>query len=286
MNSKIKLARSISTLTNPPIICIPLFLIICLSLSVNNLWDFPLLELVSLVFTTILPLAIILYWAEKSNNDKDISNREDRQVPLIIGTVSYFLGYILSSYLGLNEFLICLLLCYSINTFIVMLITRKWKISIHTTGLSGPVCALIILLGSIGAIFGLLYPIIIWARITLKKHTMSQAIIGGIFGFVFTAVEIFTFIYVFNLNVGNIYPFLEVCGLILAIVITPTILWLLSRFEIKNPLIFYLIEIIVFCFFLAITPITTTLIYVLTSMVSIYIANMGGVKFKWYGVIR
>ncbi len=286
MNSKLKLAKTISSFTNPPIICIPLFLIICTSLSINNLWDFPLLELVSLIFTSILPLVIILYWAKKSNNDNDISNREDRFVPLLIGTISYFLGYLISLYLGLNEFLTYLLLCYTINTFIVMLITRKWKISIHTTGLSGPVCALIILLGPIGAIFGLLYPLIIWARVALKKHTMSQAICGGIFGFIFTAVEMFIFIYLLNLNTGNIYPFSEVCGLILAIVITPTILWILSHFEAKNPLIFYLTEIIVFCFFLAVTPITTTIIYVLTSIVSIYIANMGGVKFKWYGVIR
>ena len=286
MNSKQKLSRTVSTLTNPPIICIPLFLIICISLSINDLGDFPLLELVSLVFTSILPLAIILYWAEKTNNDRDISNREDRFIPLIIGTISYFLGYLISSYLGLNEFLTYLLLCYSINTFIVMLITRKWKISIHTTGLSGPVCALIILLGPVGAIFGLLYPLIIWARVTLKKHTMSQAICGGIFGFIFTAVEMFMFIYLLNLNVSNIYPFLEVCSLILAIVITPAILGILTHFKVENPLIFYLIEIIAFCFFLAVTPITTTLIYVITSIASIYIANMGGVKFEWYGIIR
>ena len=167
-----------------------------------------------------------------------------------------------------------------------MLITRKWKISIHTTGLSGPVCALIILLGPVGAIFGLLYPLIIWARVTLKKHTMSQAICGGIFGFIFTAVEMFMFIYLLNLNVSNIYPFLEVCSLILAIVITPAILGILTHFKVENPLIFYLIEIIAFCFFLAVTPITTTLIYVITSIASIYIANMGGVKFEWYGIIR
>ena len=91
-------------------------------------------------------------------------------------------------------------------------------ISVHTTGLSGPVCALIILLGPVGAVFGLIYPVLIWSRVTLKKHTMAQAITGGVFGFIMTAVEMFLFIFMFNLDVGNIYPFFHVCGFILAIV--------------------------------------------------------------------
>ena len=89
MNSKLRLAKTVSNLTNPPIICIPLFLIICLTISWDNLGKFPALELISIIFTSILPMAIILYWAKKTGNDKDISNRKDRKTPLIVGTISY-----------------------------------------------------------------------------------------------------------------------------------------------------------------------------------------------------
>ena len=75
MNSKLRLAKTISTFTNPPIICIPLFIIICLTLSIDNLWQFPVLEMISLIFASILPMAIILYWAKKTGNDRDISRR-------------------------------------------------------------------------------------------------------------------------------------------------------------------------------------------------------------------
>ncbi|MBR0271007.1 MAG: hypothetical protein IJQ68_03325 [Methanobrevibacter sp.] len=286
MNSKLRLAKTISTFTNPPIICIPLFFIISLVLSLNNLWDFPLMELISIIFASVLPMAIILYWAKKTGNDKDISNREDRFTPLIVGTVSYFIGFLVSWTLGLSDFLTFLFLCYTINTFIVMIITRQWKISIHTTGLSGPVCALIILLGPIGAIFALLYPVLIWSRVTLKKHTMAQAIAGGVQGFFLTAIEMFIFISVFNLNVGNIYPVLYVFAFILAIIFTPVVLGIFSYRKIANALIFYLVEIIGFCFFLAVTPIDVTVIFVLTTIVSIYIANYAGERFDWYNVIR
>ena len=286
MKSKLRLAKTISTFTNPPIICIPLFIIICLTLSIDNLWEFPVLELISIIFASILPMAIILFWAKKTGNDNDISKRQDRPIPLIVGTVSYFIGFLISRFLGLNDFLTFLLLCYSINTFIVMLITTQWKISIHTTGLSGPVCALIILLGPIGALFGLLYPVLIWSRVTLKKHTMSQAIAGGVFGFIMTAVEMFLFIFIFNLNVGNIYPFAYVCGFILAIIFTPIVLGIFTYFNFHNPLIFYLVEIIGLCFFMAVTPIDVIIIYALTTIVSILISNYAGERFEWYKIIK
>lgn len=281
-----KVAKTISTFTNPPILCIPLFFIICLILSADNLWEFPLMELVSLVFASILPMAIILYWAKRTGSDKDISNRQDRFTPLVIGSASYFIGFLISRFLGLNDFLTFLFLCYSINTFIVMLITRHWKVSVHTTGLSGPVCALIMLAGPFGAVFAVLYPILIWSRVTLKKHTMAQAITGGVQGFILTAFELYLFIFLFNLNVGNIYPFAHVCAFILAIVFTPVVLGIFTYKKINNALAFYLAEIIGLCFFMAVTPIDVTLIYVLISLASISISFYAGERFAWHDIVK
>lgn len=127
--NKLKIAKTISTITNPPIICIPLFFIICLVLSFENgmfnFNKFIVLELISLIFASILPMAIIVYWAKKLNTDKDISNRQDRFTPLVVGIVSYFIGFLVSLALGLSDFLTALLLCYSINTGVVLLITAK-----------------------------------------------------------------------------------------------------------------------------------------------------------------
>ena len=286
MNSKLKIAKTISTFTNPPIICIPLFLIICLTLSINNLWEFPLLELISIVFASILPMAIILFWAKKTGDDNDISTRQNRYIPMIIGTASYFIGFLISLYLKVNPFLTFLMLCYAVNTFIMMLITTQWKISIHTTGLSGPVCALIILLGPIGALFGLIYPVLIWSRVTLKKHTMAQAIAGGVVGFFLTAIEMFLYMTLFNVDISSLYPFLYVCGFILAIIFTPVVLGALTYLNQTNSLIFYLVEIIGLCFFMAFCPIDVIIIYILTTIVSIYISNYAGARFEWYKIIK
>lgn len=289
--NKLKIAKTISTITNPPIICIPLFFIICLVLSFENgmfnFNKFIVLELISLIFASILPMAIIVYWAKKLNTDKDISNRQDRFTPLVVGIVSYFIGFLVSLALGLSDFLTALLLCYSINTGVVLLITAKWKISVHTTGLSGPVGALILLLGPIGALFGILYPILIWSRVTLKKHTLAQVIAGGVQGFFLTVLEMYLFISLFNFNAGNLVPLIDCIWYILAIIFTPVILGILaySNINIKKT-VFNVVTIIGFVVFLVSAPLSAFIVYIVVYLTSYFISLYAGNAFIWFDILK
>ena len=297
---KIKIADTISIFTNPPIITIPLFLIICIVLACNGTpftsgfsfnWNqFIITELISLIFASVLPMAIILHWARKLDTDKDISNREDRFIPLIVGVVSYFIGFLIALILGVSNFLTVLILCYTVNTFIVMLITTKWKISIHTTGLSGPVAALIMLLGPIGAILGLLYPILIWSRFTLKKHTMAQAIAGGVFGFIMTVVEAYLYMHLLNLPVSNLVPLGECLWIISGLIIIPIVLGILTIFNESGMgntrIIFYILCILAIAFFMVFAPESALIILILTMIVTILISCFAGENFSWYKAIK
>lgn len=283
--NKLKIAKTISTITNPPIICIPLFLIICIILSNGNLNEFIVLELISLVFASILPMIIIICWAKKLNTDRDISNRQDRFIPLIVGIISYFIGFLVSLIVGANDFLTTLLLCYSINTGVVLLITVKWKISVHTTGLSGPVGALILLLGPIGALFGIIYPILIWSRVTLEKHTLAQAIAGGVQGFFLTVFEMYLFISLFNFNVGNLVPLIDCIWYILAIIFTPVILGVLSYGH-MNKIVFNVVLMIGFVIFLVYAPLNAFIIYIIIYLASYLISLYDGEDFVWFRVLK
>ena len=289
--NKLKVAKTISTFTNPPIICIPLFFIICLVLSFENgtfnFNEFIVLELISLVFASILPMAIILYWAKKLNTDSDISNRQDRFTPLIVGIVSYFIGFLVLLFLNIDNFLTALLLCYSINTGVVLLITFKWKISVHTTGLSGPVGALILLLGPIGALFGILYPLLIWSRVTLEKHTLAQAIAGGVQGFFLTVLEMYLFITLFRFDVIAMTPLIDSTYFILAIIYTPVILGILSYGSFSNKKrLFIISEIVGLALFLVFMPFDVFLIFVIISLASILISLYAGDEFVWFNVMK
>ena len=288
---KRKIAETISTITQPPIITIPLFLIICMVLSFENgtfsLSKFLTLELISLVFTSLLPMAIILLWAKRINTDRDISNREDRFVPLVVGIVSYFIGVLVSLILNADNFLTLLLLCYAVNTGVVLLITFKWKISVHTTGISGPIAALILLLGPIGAVFGVIYPIVIWSRVLLKKHTLAQAICGGVQGFILTVVEMYLYMIVFAMPIYGMVSLEMSILYILAIIITPVILGLLSYSAIGNTkMVFIISEIVLFVVFLMFMPLSVFIIFVLITLTSVLISFYAGSEFVWFRVLN
>lgn len=279
--NKLKIAKTISTITNPPIVCIPLFMIICLVLSFENgLFNFNkfiVLELISLVFASILPMAIIVHWAKKLNTDGDISNRQDRFVPLVVGIISYFIGFIVSLVLGVDNFLTALLLCYSINTGVVLLITFKWKISIHTTGLSGPVGALILLLGPIGAVFGIIYPMLIWSRVILNKHTLAQAITGGVQGFFLTIFEMYLFMGLLGYNVVNLTPLIDCVWLVLAIIYLPVVFGLISYSNISNKkVVLSIFKIAGIVLFLVFGSLEVFIIYVLIVLTCIFIKMYNG----------
>ena len=288
---KRKIAETISTITQPPIITIPLFLIICMVLSFENgtfsLSKFLTLELISLVFTSLLPMAIILLWAKRINTDRDISNREDRFVPLVIGIVSYFIGVLVSLILNADNFLTLLLLCYAVNTGVVLLITFKWKISVHTTGISGPIAALILLLGPIGAVFGVIYPIVIWSRVLLKKHTLAQAICGGVQGFILTVVEMYLYMIVFAMPIYGMVSLEMSILYILAIIITPVILGILSYSDIEHTkMVFIISEIVLFVVFLMFMPLSVFIIFVLITLTSVLISIYAGSEFVWFRVLN
>ena len=287
--NKQKVAKAISAVTNPPIICIPLFLIICTVLSFENgtfnISKFAVLELISLIFTSALPLAIILLWAKRIGTDRDISNRSDRYMPLIIGIISYIIGFMICIIFNLDHFLTALLLCYATNTGVVLLFTIKWKISVHTTALSGPVAALILLLGPLGAIFGVIYPVLIWSRVLLKKHTLAQAISGGVQGFFLTVLEMYLFIYLLNLQVVPLVSLVDSILYILAIIATPVILGILSYAKVFSKKVFFIAEIIALALFYVFTPLSVFLIFVIVSLTSILISLYAGDDFIWHKVL-
>lgn len=284
--NRYSIAKHISTLTNPPIITIPLFLIICIVLSsANNYSDFIPLEIVSLVFASILPMAIILYWAKRLGTDKDISNRSDRYTPLVIGIISYLIGFSISLFLNLNNFLTCLLLCYAVNTGVVLVITSKWKISVHTTGLSGPIAALILLLGPVGAIFGIIYPIVIWSRVLLKKHTLAQAITGGVQGFFLTVLEMYLYMYILNLPVPGLVSLADSILYILAIIATPVILGFLSYTN-KSRIVFIVLELICLILFLVFMPFDVFIIFIIVTLTSVLVSYFAGEDFVWFRVLN
>lgn len=180
-----RFAKMVSLVSHAPFISVPVF--IALNLQAPDTSMFLLSTVICIITATVIPTAMVQYYSVKfDNDDGDIVRREDRFVPLLLGTASYLLGYVLLALVGAPAVSTTLMLCYVIVTGVIIVISNYWKISIHATGPMGPILALSYAYGpAMLALFAFL-PVIMVSRYVLRKHTPAQLVCGAALGTVLT----------------------------------------------------------------------------------------------------
>lgn len=186
------MAQFISTITNAPLVAIPVFFLINYFLLSGP--DFIIVTTITILFAGIMPIIISLVWIKNRKIEMDMPRREDRFYPLLMVILFYLVGAVLLYILQAPPITTVLMFCYFSNTVIVLLISLFWKISIHSMGVAGPATALIYVFGYAGLIFALIVPLVMWSRTYLKRHTLSQVMAGALLGFLFTAAQIYIFL--------------------------------------------------------------------------------------------
>jgi len=147
--------------------------------------------LVVTVFCTLIPTIVVIVLKKMGKvNDYDISKRENRTLPFLIGVVGYFIGALTLYLLNAPPIIVGFMLCYAINTVFIFFITLVWKISVHVTSLGGPIAAMTYVFGLQSLWLLLLMLPLAWARVHLKAHTPMQTIAGGSLGFAATLLEL------------------------------------------------------------------------------------------------
>jgi membrane-associated phospholipid phosphatase len=134
-----------------------------------------------ITFGTMVPL-VMMYQLTKLGliSDFDVSERQERTRPLVGAAASYLAGSGVLLLLRAPTMIVALMLCYACNTVIMMLITLRWKISIHASGVAGPATALVYSMGAWAAVFFILLIPVGWARVQLKAHTPWQVFAGAL----------------------------------------------------------------------------------------------------------
>ncbi|MGL6298221.1 MAG: hypothetical protein ACRC1M_03530 [Methanobacteriaceae archaeon] len=321
--NKIKLANVVSEIFNPPILSIPVFILINyffinsaatfssnINISPNILnianqasfgffWDFIIVELICLIFSTLIPIAIILLSNKYKKTDYDISNRADRIIPLFGVAILYLLATFILYFLNLSALTTILMFSFFLNTIITLLITFKWKISIHAMTVAGVTAALIFCFGAYGALFGLILPILMWSRIELKKHTMLQVICGAILGFSLVFLEMYFLSsshILLNIHFHQIFPtiysFFSNNVWYPAAIIGPGLIMTIMGYlndsgwkDAHTRKLLHIIAFIAFTIFLAFAPFSSIIILILSGIVSIAIASFGGEDFLWFRAV-
>lgn len=146
--------------------------------------------LIALLFSMIIPYVYIFYLKKKGYLDSvDITERMKRLNPFAFSIISYFAGFLVLLFSDASVYVQGLMFCYGSNTLLVLLVTRWWKVSVHTTGIAGPLVALTFAFGPVVYPFYLLIIIVGLSRIYLKRHTVMQVVAGGVMGLLLTSVQ-------------------------------------------------------------------------------------------------
>ena len=196
VNSKKKFAELVSDFAYAPLVSIPVFALI--NYYLLNLNGFIMITIICAVFAGIMPIILVLWWLKDKNGkdeeiDMDIPERSDRNYPLLLVILSYLIGFSVLYLLNAPPITTVLMFCYFSNTLAVFFINLYWKISIHSMGVAGPAAALVYVFGIYGLPFILIIPLVMWSRLYLKEHTVTQVIMGAALGFLFTSIQLYFF---------------------------------------------------------------------------------------------
>jgi membrane-associated phospholipid phosphatase len=179
----IDLARIFSTVCNPFVTAIVLYVILAHAYATDTLtfwsWLF-----VSSFFSSLGPMlyVLLLYWSGRVS-DLDMSVRREREEVFSIFVISYFLGTLSLYAMHAPPIIYASMAGYTAAAFLVQIITRYWKISTLALGITAPLVALVVLYGKQPLPFALLIPIVGWSRVYLKAHTIAQVLAGTLLGF-------------------------------------------------------------------------------------------------------
>lgn len=171
-----RVAQFVSAAMNVPLIALVTFIPLILS---QERASAPLLIAITTLFGSAIPLASVYYMVKKGIiPDVYASDRRTRVKPFLGAMASYITGVVALLAAGAPRSVTALMACYFVNAAVLLVITLVWKISIHASGVTGPVTALVFQLGAKMLPFFLLALPVAWARIELKAHNLKQVVAG------------------------------------------------------------------------------------------------------------
>ncbi len=188
------LARILSTIFNPFLTSLALFVILA-HVKTQTATDFWILLFNSIFFTSIGPM-LFVFWLYSRGiiSDLDMSIRTERQRVFGIFVAFLVAGVGDLWLIHAPTMLIATMAGYTASSVVVMYITHYWKISTHALGITAPLVALLYLFGWQPLPFLVLIPIVGWARVYLRAHTLNQVLAGTALG----AISVVLFFRIFN----------------------------------------------------------------------------------------
>jgi membrane-associated phospholipid phosphatase len=182
----VEFARALSTIFNPFLCATALFVILSHAFAASTLhfWE---LSFAGILFYALAPVITIFYlYLSGRISDFDMSDRSERSRAFLAFVGIDAAAAIVLSIDHAPIALIAMAWGYTFAAAAIMIITRWWKISTHAFGITGPFAAMYMLFGLAPIPYAIVVPLVWWARVYLRAHTLAQVLGGAALGIIST----------------------------------------------------------------------------------------------------
>jgi hypothetical protein len=175
-----RMARWISDVLCPPVVAALSIVTVAAYLATPAAWKWAALFLALAVAAPTLYVIWLLYRGEVT--DFHLRVREQRIRPMIVIVTTTSGAWLMLIVRHAPSLLVDVATAGMAITLILLLVTLRWKISGHTTAISSFVVLCCLLIGPAAAPMILSVPLVTWARVRLRRHTLAQTIAGAALG--------------------------------------------------------------------------------------------------------
>jgi len=184
-------AQIISIVGLPPLLAI-VTIIALSSHAIADPFEAARVAIVSSFFIAVAPVLYIahLLRSHRISGGVDLAHKEERWRPYLVGIGSCILGFLVLLLLHAPQSLLLLSLIYAVNSAVMAIITQRWKISAHAAGAAMPATALFAVFGAAALAFAVIVPVVCWARVKVKMHTVAQVSAGALLGTALTWLQL------------------------------------------------------------------------------------------------
>ena len=140
-------------------------------------------------FVTVGPLIVLVLAVNAGRvGNIHLDRRHERPWPMVMALGITIVGLTVLWLLGAPRLLLILLISTLVGGVIALLITLRWKISIHAGGAAGAATVMALLYGvqALPLLIGV--ALIGWSRVALGKHTWPQVLAGAALSILITVV--------------------------------------------------------------------------------------------------
>jgi membrane-associated phospholipid phosphatase len=135
------------------------------------------------LFASVLPFAVILVGVRHGRlTDHHVGVRQQRALPMLMGTASVLIGLALLVALHAPRELVALVAAMMVGLSVSLLVTLWWKVSVHTAVAAGAAMVLVLVFGPALLVVWPLVGLIGWSRVQLGDHTPAQVLVGAVLG--------------------------------------------------------------------------------------------------------